>query len=72
MVGVHGERSTPAFPPAGPACLCSPSPVLWQPSTETVDGEAGTKKLAVQKKKSGDASAGTDSGLSPGSQADSK
>ncbi|XP_042834442.1 unconventional myosin-IXb isoform X1 [Panthera tigris] len=52
--------------------LLSPSHTKTQPSTETVDGEAGTKKLAVQKKKSGDASAGTDSGLSPGSQADSK
>ncbi|XP_025771643.1 unconventional myosin-IXb [Puma concolor] len=52
--------------------LLSPSHTKTQPSTETVDGEAGTKKLAIQKKKSGDASAGTDSGLSPGSQADSK
>lgn len=70
--GRRGGQSTPAFPPASPAVLCLPSPVLWQPSTETVDGEPSSKKLAVQKKKSGDTSAGTDSGLSPGAQADSK
>lgn len=70
--GRHGEQSAPAFPPASPACLCLPSPVPLQPSIETVDGEPSTKKLAVQKKKSGDTSVGTDSGLSPGPQADSK
>ncbi|XP_039099243.1 unconventional myosin-IXb isoform X6 [Hyaena hyaena] len=47
-------------------------PCSRQPSTEAVDGEPGTKKPAVQKKKSGDASASIDSGLSPGPQADSK
>ncbi|XP_045051604.2 unconventional myosin-IXb isoform X4 [Desmodus rotundus] len=43
-----------------------------QPLSESVDGEPSTKKPAVQKKKSGDASAGTDLGLPPGPQADSK
>ncbi|XP_016064888.1 PREDICTED: unconventional myosin-IXb isoform X7 [Miniopterus natalensis] len=43
-----------------------------QPLSESVDGEPSTKKAAVQKKKSGDASTGADSGLSPGPQADSK
>ncbi|XP_034513897.1 unconventional myosin-IXb isoform X3 [Ailuropoda melanoleuca] len=52
--------------------LPSPSQTKMQPSIETVDGEPSTKKLAVQKKKSGDTSVGTDSGLSPGPQADSK
>ncbi|XP_029772638.1 unconventional myosin-IXb isoform X7 [Suricata suricatta] len=52
--------------------LPSPSQTKTQPSTEMVDGEPSTKKPAVQKKKSGDVSAGTDSGLSPGPQADSK
>ncbi|XP_039099244.1 unconventional myosin-IXb isoform X7 [Hyaena hyaena] len=52
--------------------LPSPSQTKTQPSTEAVDGEPGTKKPAVQKKKSGDASASIDSGLSPGPQADSK
>ncbi|XP_073076044.1 unconventional myosin-IXb isoform X3 [Manis javanica] len=52
--------------------LPSPTQTKTQPCMETVDGRQGTKKQAVQKKKSGDASAGTDSGLSPGPQADSK
>nr|XP_025740441.1 unconventional myosin-IXb isoform X7 [Callorhinus ursinus] len=52
--------------------LPSPSQTKMQPSIETVDGEPSTKKLAVQKKKSGDTSVGSDSGLSPGHQADSK
>ncbi|XP_035888400.1 unconventional myosin-IXb isoform X3 [Phyllostomus discolor] len=43
-----------------------------QPLSESVDGETSTKKPAIQKKKSGDASAGTDLGLPPGPQADSK
>ncbi|KAF6095663.1 myosin IXB [Phyllostomus discolor] len=43
-----------------------------QPLSECVDGETSTKKPAIQKKKSGDASAGTDLGLPPGPQADSK
>uniref|UniRef100_A0A452U742 Unconventional SNARE in the ER 1 n=1 Tax=Ursus maritimus TaxID=29073 RepID=A0A452U742_URSMA len=54
------------------ATLTPTDPVPLQPSLETVDGEPSTKKLAVQKKKSGDTSVGTDSGLSPGPQADSK
>ncbi|XP_008578762.1 PREDICTED: unconventional myosin-IXb isoform X3 [Galeopterus variegatus] len=49
-----------------------PFPAKAQPSTEATDGEPSTKKPAVQKKKSGDAASGTDAGLSPGSQADSK
>ncbi|XP_059245331.1 unconventional myosin-IXb isoform X8 [Mustela nigripes] len=52
--------------------LPSPSQTKMQPSIEAVDGEPSTKKPAVQKKKSGDASVGTDSGLSPGPPADSK
>ncbi|XP_064454237.1 unconventional myosin-IXb isoform X9 [Mirounga angustirostris] len=52
--------------------LPSPSPTKMQPSLETVDGEPSTKKPAVQKKKSGDTSVSSDSGLSPGHQADSK
>ncbi|XP_045845778.1 unconventional myosin-IXb isoform X5 [Meles meles] len=52
--------------------LPSPSQTKMQPSLEAVDGEPSTKKPAVQKKKSGDASVGTDSGLSPGPPADSK
>ncbi|EPY88458.1 myosin IXB isoform 2-like protein [Camelus ferus] len=51
--------------------LQSPSQTKTQPSAETVDGEPGTKKPAIQKKKSGDASSGPDAGLSPVS-ADSK
>uniref|UniRef100_A0A287BDH3 Myosin IXB n=1 Tax=Sus scrofa TaxID=9823 RepID=A0A287BDH3_PIG len=51
--------------------LSSPSQTKTQPSTETVDGEPSTKKPAIQKKKSSEASFSTDSGLSPGS-ADSK
>uniref|UniRef100_A0A8C3WL50 Myosin IXB n=1 Tax=Catagonus wagneri TaxID=51154 RepID=A0A8C3WL50_9CETA len=47
------------------------SPTKTQPSAETVDGEPSTKKPAIQKKKSSEASSGVDSGLSPGS-ADSK
>ncbi|MBV96155.1 Unconventional myosin-IXb, partial [Eschrichtius robustus] len=47
--------------------LSSPSQTKTQPSAETMDGEPSTKKLAIQKKKSGDASLGTDAGLSPGS-----
>ncbi|XP_054434836.1 unconventional myosin-IXb [Pteronotus mesoamericanus] len=43
-----------------------------QPPSESVDGEPSMKKPAVQKKKSGDTSTGTDLGLSPGPQADSK
>ncbi|KAK2499287.1 hypothetical protein MC885_018189 [Smutsia gigantea] len=54
------------------ATLTPTDPGLLQPCMETVDGRQGTKKPAVQKKKSGDTSAGTDSGLSPGPQADSK
>ncbi|KAM7141921.1 unconventional myosin-IXb isoform 1-T1 [Molossus nigricans] len=46
--------------------------VKTQPLSESVDGEPSTKKAAIQKKKLGDASTGTDSGLSPGPQADSK
>ncbi|XP_023619097.1 unconventional myosin-IXb isoform X7 [Myotis lucifugus] len=49
-----------------------PAQAKTQPLSESVDGEPSTKKAAVQKKKSGDASTCTDSGLSPGSQADSK
>ncbi|XP_014393760.1 PREDICTED: unconventional myosin-IXb isoform X2 [Myotis brandtii] len=49
-----------------------PAQAKTQPLSESVDGEPSTKKVAVQKKKSGDASTSTDSGLSPGSQADSK
>ncbi|XP_070943875.1 unconventional myosin-IXb isoform X1 [Macaca nemestrina] len=49
-----------------------PSPAKAQPATETTDGERSTKKPAVQKKKSGDASSVPDAGLSPGSQVDSK
>ncbi|XP_072803518.1 unconventional myosin-IXb isoform X2 [Vicugna pacos] len=51
--------------------LQSPSQTKTQPSAETVDGEPGTKKPTIQKKKSGDASSGPDAGLSPVS-ADSK
>ncbi|XP_029074489.1 unconventional myosin-IXb isoform X3 [Monodon monoceros] len=47
--------------------LSSSSQTKTQPSAETMDGEPSTKKLAIQKKKSGDASLGTDAGLSPGS-----
>ncbi|XP_024623295.1 unconventional myosin-IXb isoform X9 [Neophocaena asiaeorientalis asiaeorientalis] len=47
--------------------LSSPSQTKTQPSAETMDGEPSTKKLTIQKKKSGDASLGTDAGLSPGS-----
>ncbi|XP_045155193.1 unconventional myosin-IXb [Echinops telfairi] len=43
-----------------------------QPLAETVDGEPSSKKPGVQKKKSGDLASSTDSGLSPGSQVDSK
>lgn len=49
-----------------------PSPAKAQPAAETTDGERSTKKPAVQKKKSGDASSIPDAGLSPGSQVDSK
>ncbi|XP_006768490.1 PREDICTED: unconventional myosin-IXb isoform X2 [Myotis davidii] len=49
-----------------------PAQAKTQPLSESVDGEPSTKKAAVQKKKSSDASTSTDSGLSPGSQADSK
>ncbi|XP_032723471.1 unconventional myosin-IXb isoform X8 [Lontra canadensis] len=52
--------------------LPSPSQTKMQPSIEAVDGEPSTKKPAIQKKKSGDVSVGTDSGLSPGPPADSK
>ncbi|XP_047554574.1 unconventional myosin-IXb isoform X2 [Lutra lutra] len=52
--------------------LPSPSQTKMQPSIEAVDGEPSTKKPAIQKKKSGDASVSTDSGLSPGPPADSK
>ncbi|XP_051034128.1 unconventional myosin-IXb isoform X3 [Phodopus roborovskii] len=37
-----------------------------------IDGDPSTKKPGIHKKKSGDASAGPDAGLSPGSQGDSK
>ncbi|XP_012924120.1 unconventional myosin-IXb isoform X2 [Heterocephalus glaber] len=47
------------------------SPAKPQPSPEA-GGDPSTKKPAVHKKKSGDASSGPDAGLSPGSQADSK
>ncbi|XP_028338850.1 unconventional myosin-IXb isoform X2 [Physeter macrocephalus] len=47
--------------------LSSLSQTKTQPSAETTDGEPSTKKLAIQKKKSGDASLGTDAGLSSGS-----
>uniref|UniRef100_A0A8W4FPY8 Myosin IXB n=1 Tax=Sus scrofa TaxID=9823 RepID=A0A8W4FPY8_PIG len=53
------------------ASLTPTDPTALQPSTETVDGEPSTKKPAIQKKKSSEASFSTDSGLSPGS-ADSK
>ncbi|KAK7796675.1 hypothetical protein U0070_017523 [Myodes glareolus] len=36
-----------------------------------IDGDPGTKKPAIHKKKSGDVSAGPDTGLSPGPQGDS-
>ncbi|XP_045429536.1 unconventional myosin-IXb isoform X4 [Pipistrellus kuhlii] len=49
-----------------------PAQAKTQPLSESVDGEPSTKKAAVQKKKSSDASTGTDAGLSPGAQADSK
>ncbi|XP_008058243.1 unconventional myosin-IXb [Carlito syrichta] len=49
-----------------------PSPSKTQPRAESTDGEPGTKKPAVQKKKSGDASSSPDAGLSLGSQADSR
>uniref|UniRef100_A0A2K6PQP7 Myosin IXB n=1 Tax=Rhinopithecus roxellana TaxID=61622 RepID=A0A2K6PQP7_RHIRO len=49
-----------------------PSPAKAQPAAETTDGERSTKRPAVQKKKSGDASSMPDAGLSPGSQVDSK
>lgn len=53
--------------------LPAPAQAKTQPPSEGVDGEPSTKKPAIQKKKSGDASAtGTDAGLSPGPQADSK
>ncbi|XP_037362005.2 unconventional myosin-IXb isoform X3 [Talpa occidentalis] len=52
--------------------LTSPSQARTQPPTETTDGEPSTKKLAVQKKKSSDTATSTDTGLSPGTQADSK
>nr|XP_019592343.1 PREDICTED: unconventional myosin-IXb isoform X9 [Rhinolophus sinicus] len=53
--------------------LPAPAQAKTQPPSEGVDGEPSTKKPAIQKKKSGDASAaGTDAGLSPGAQADSK
>ncbi|XP_019497492.1 PREDICTED: unconventional myosin-IXb isoform X6 [Hipposideros armiger] len=53
--------------------LPAPAQTKTQPPSESVDGEPSTKKPAIQKKKSGDASAaGTDAGLSPGPQADSK
>lgn len=55
-----------------PPAFAHPVPFPLQPSIEAVDGEPSTKKPAVQKKKSGDASVGTDSGLSPGPPADSK
>nr|XP_058918687.1 unconventional myosin-IXb isoform X2 [Kogia breviceps] len=47
--------------------LSSLSQTKTQPPAETTDGEPSTKKLAIQKKKSGDVSLGTDAGLSPGS-----
>ncbi|XP_063456070.1 unconventional myosin-IXb isoform X3 [Pan paniscus] len=49
-----------------------PSLAKAQPAAETTDGERSAKKPAVQKKKSGDASSLPDTGLSPGSQVDSK
>ncbi|KAM6218114.1 unconventional myosin-IXb [Rhynchocyon petersi] len=48
------------------------SPSKTQSLAETVDGEPISKKPAVQKKKSGDSSSFGDTGLSPGSQPDSK
>ncbi|XP_069864390.1 unconventional myosin-IXb-like isoform X4 [Dipodomys merriami] len=47
------------------------SPAKTQSLAET-DGQSSSKKAAIHKKKSGDASAGPDTGLSPGSQLDSK
>nr|XP_044998406.1 unconventional myosin-IXb isoform X15 [Jaculus jaculus] len=47
------------------------SPAKAQSSTET-DGDSNIKKPAAHKKKSGDMSSGPDTGLSPGSQGDSK
>ncbi|XP_006898382.1 PREDICTED: LOW QUALITY PROTEIN: unconventional myosin-IXb [Elephantulus edwardii] len=48
------------------------SPSRTQSLAESVDGEPSSKKPAVQKKKSGDSTSITDTGLSPGSQPDSK
>ncbi|XP_076978124.1 unconventional myosin-IXb isoform X2 [Tamandua tetradactyla] len=49
-----------------------PSPTKTQPAAETTDGEPGTKKPGIQKKKSGDPFPSPDVGLSPGPLADSK
>ncbi|XP_007943648.2 unconventional myosin-IXb [Orycteropus afer afer] len=48
------------------------SPTKTQSFVETMDGEPSSKKLSIQKKKSGDSASVTDAGLSPGQQADSK
>ncbi|XP_042526579.1 unconventional myosin-IXb [Dipodomys spectabilis] len=47
------------------------SPAKTQSPAET-DGQSSSKKAAIHKKKSGDTFAGPDTGLSPGSQLDSK
>ncbi|XP_036089793.1 unconventional myosin-IXb isoform X4 [Rousettus aegyptiacus] len=52
--------------------LPAPAQAKSQPPSDGVDGEPSMKKPVIQKKKSSDASTGTDAGLSPGSQADSK
>lgn len=67
MDRMHGGTGTHTFPPERAPAFAYPAPPPLQPSAETMDGEPSTKKLAIQKKKSGDASLGTDAGLSPGS-----
>lgn len=52
--------------------LPAPAQAKSQPPSDSVDGEPSMKKPVIQKKKSSDASAGADAGLSPGAQADSK
>nr|XP_021516299.1 unconventional myosin-IXb isoform X6 [Meriones unguiculatus] len=61
------ERCT-SFSTSDVSKLC---PVKVQTSAE-IDGDLSTKKSTIHKKKSGDVSAGPDTGLSPGSQGDSK
>ncbi|XP_039723690.1 unconventional myosin-IXb isoform X9 [Pteropus medius] len=52
--------------------LPAPAQAKSQPLSDSIDGEPSMKKPVIQKKKSSDVSTGTDAGLSPGSQADSK